>query len=554
MKRTQFKDAARNIRKQWVSWLSVIIIATLAVSAYLGIRFSADALRSSANGFYEDASFRDVEIISTLLFNEADLEALRGSQGVQEVVGLRSLDTSIIKGSSEQSVTIVSLSETVNRPSLTSGSFPEAPDQCLVESDIADALSLSVGDTIQVPSSDYLAQTSFTLTGIVTHPDHIATSEDVPGNRYVLVPMEAFSAEAFDNCYTSAEILFEKPQDSDRFSKDYFDLITPYQASLEALGETQVLVRRQELVDRAQETIDENQEKLDEAETELQDARAELDETHELLEEKKPQLEDAALTLQEKKAELDAAKEELDDAKKELDAAAEELEEASQELESARTQLDNAAGELSSARTQLSQGYEQMLDGREKLQNYIDSQLKTMFPVNTPKIKWAKSRSYDIDSPNLTMRWVPMTRSDSIDLTWNIKGQVKDILISYALDNGISKKEIKLYEPLIDSIMADYSTSKFEQQCEQWQVSHDAYISNRGQYYAGLSEFNTKEAEYQAGVEEYEAGLESYEAGEKDYKKAKKQYKKKKAEYEQAVEDLAAAETELEEKEAEYDD
>ena len=93
MKRTQLKDSARNIRRQFVSWLSVIIIACLAVSAYLGIRFSADALLSNADRFYDETGFRDVEILSFLGFNEADLDALRASEGVQEVVGVRSVET-----------------------------------------------------------------------------------------------------------------------------------------------------------------------------------------------------------------------------------------------------------------------------------------------------------------------------------------------------------------------------------------------------------------------------------------------------------------------------
>ena len=540
MKRTQTKDSVRNIRRQFVSWLSIIIIACLAVSAYLGIRFSANALRGSADRFYDASNYRDMEILSFLGFNEADLEALRASDGVQAVEGVRSVETTLVQEGVEQAVTVLSISEMINAPQLISGSFPKDSFQCLVESDIAASLSLSVGDVIQVPASDYLTQTRFTISGIVTHPDHIASPEDVPGNRYVLVPMSAFSEEAFDSCYTAAEILFEKPEGISRFSEEYFTGIAPYKEALEALGKTQVDARHQQLVDRAQDAIDENQALLDEADADLKDARAQLDENHELLAEKEAELEEAHAKLEESKGELKSARKELDDAKKELD-------DASQQLDDAQAQLETAASELASARTQLSQGYEKMLDQRQKLQDYIDAQLKKYYPVNTPKIKWATSRYYDIESSHLTMRWVPITKSDYIDLTWDIKGQCADILISYATGAGASKAEIKAARTAADKVMSSYNTSSTEAECETWQVSHDAYISNRDLYYASLDEYEVNRAEYDAHYAEYEAGEEEYAKAEKQYKKAVKKYKK-------GVKAMEEAQSELEEKELEYDD
>ena len=540
MKRTQLKDSARNIRRQFVSWLSVIIIACLAVSAYLGIRFSADALLSNADRFYDETGFRDVEILSFLGFNEADLDALRASEGVQEVVGVRSVETTLTQGDLEQGVTVTSISETINKPHLISGAFPADATECLIESDIATSLSLSIGDQIQLPQSDYLAQTRFTITGIVTHPDHIASPEDVPGNRYVLVPMAAFSEEAFDSCYTSAEIVFDRPEGISRYSEEYFTIVDSYEEALETLGKTQVHARHQQLVDRAQDAIDENQALLDDADAELKDARAQLDENHQLLAEKEAELEEAHAQLEASKAELKDARKELDDAKKELD-------DASQVLDDAQAQLETAASELASARTELSQGYEKMLDQREKLQNYVDQNLKTYYPGKAPKIKWATSRYYDIESSHLTMRWVPITKSDYIDLTWDIKGQVVDILVSYATDAGASKAEIKEARSAAKLVLKSYSTSSFEAECEQWQIGHDAYISNRDLYYASLAEYEEGRAEYDANYAEYEAGEEEYAKGEKKYKKAVKKYN-------QAVEELEAARAELEGKESEYEE
>ena len=49
MKKTQLKDALRNIWKQKVSFLSIIVIALLGVTTFLGIGYSAAALRRNAS-------------------------------------------------------------------------------------------------------------------------------------------------------------------------------------------------------------------------------------------------------------------------------------------------------------------------------------------------------------------------------------------------------------------------------------------------------------------------------------------------------------------------
>ncbi len=53
MKATQVLDARRNVKKQIVSYISIMVIAMVAVSAYLGIAYPAAALRNmrdSASG------------------------------------------------------------------------------------------------------------------------------------------------------------------------------------------------------------------------------------------------------------------------------------------------------------------------------------------------------------------------------------------------------------------------------------------------------------------------------------------------------------------------
>ena len=82
MKRTQWKDTLRNVWKQKVSYLSIIVIALLGVTTFLGIDYSDGALRQNGSRMYNAVNFRDIEIVSTLLLTEDDLEAIRATEGV----------------------------------------------------------------------------------------------------------------------------------------------------------------------------------------------------------------------------------------------------------------------------------------------------------------------------------------------------------------------------------------------------------------------------------------------------------------------------------------
>ena len=74
MKKTQWTDALRNIRRNWVSFLSVLMISLLASVAYLGLVFSAEGLKESANTTYQAGQTADLEITTPTLFTQRDLE------------------------------------------------------------------------------------------------------------------------------------------------------------------------------------------------------------------------------------------------------------------------------------------------------------------------------------------------------------------------------------------------------------------------------------------------------------------------------------------------
>ena len=86
MTKTQFKDAIRNVWRNFVSYISITLIALLSIATYLGVSSASVNLKKGANNYYKDANFYDIELISTMLLSNDDIEALRAMNSVETVV------------------------------------------------------------------------------------------------------------------------------------------------------------------------------------------------------------------------------------------------------------------------------------------------------------------------------------------------------------------------------------------------------------------------------------------------------------------------------------
>ena len=114
MTRTQLLDARRNIRKEIIAYLSIVIIGMLASLSYLGIAYSAATLKKDAVHFFNTYSLWDLEITSTMLMDEEDLKTILSIPSVAEAERVWQVDTKLRTGSRDTNVTVTSLSENLS--------------------------------------------------------------------------------------------------------------------------------------------------------------------------------------------------------------------------------------------------------------------------------------------------------------------------------------------------------------------------------------------------------------------------------------------------------
>ena len=127
MKRTQRKDALRNIGRQKVSYLSIVIIALMGVTAFLGICYAAAAMKVNGSKAYNELDFRDVEVISTHLLTEEDLAALKNTAGVLDVEPLWQTGANAYGSGARESAVVITVTERLNRPNVREGRLPRNP-------------------------------------------------------------------------------------------------------------------------------------------------------------------------------------------------------------------------------------------------------------------------------------------------------------------------------------------------------------------------------------------------------------------------------------------
>ncbi len=523
MKKTQLKDSLRNISRQKVSFLSIVIIAAMAVMAYTGLNFASEAISGNASRFYDSVKFRDVEIVSSLLVSEEDLKALKEIDGVENAELVWQSSGTLKKGNEDISVSVVSLTKEVNVPSLVSGRLPKSADECLIDFELAGKNDIREGDKITIKDAAYLKGEEFKVCGLSMNADHAVNMMAMPGARYVTVLPDAFDRESLDGCGMKAVAGFKDVIGTNRFGADYKAYTEGVLDKIEALADTQTDRRTDAIMDKYNAQIADGEEQLKEAKTQL-----------------------------------DAAKAELDAGKAELDAREQEYADGGKLLSEKEKEISDAEKKLAEARAQLTEGYRSIDDAKNTVrENVKDAIRKGLGQEYVDAVKWGSpTDTFDVDDPNLTATRLYLLQHHYIDLNEPMLGHISFVLSSL-LQQGITEEQIlaaaeKVYgvieifpeEGIIQAVARKITETynNFDNKYEQfagaarlWDEKHAEYLAalaqlkdGKAQWNAGRTEYRNARAaldygwsKYNDGLAQYEAGLNEYNLGLAELEKAK---------------------------------
>ena len=575
MKRTQFKDASRNIWKQKISFLSIAVIAALGVTIFLGIDYSADAIRKNGTAYYADTQFRDVEILSTLLLSEEDLDAIRRTDGVTDVEGVYTTGVKVSSSETRTDANVISLTERINLPVVKEGRLPENERECAVEQLLMTQMGWNVGDVITVTDAsdgkpEYLKNATFAISASVTHPDHVCTS--IPETLYIMVTRDAFDAEALNGCYMKAEVMTDREADLIRYGDAYRAAVKPVAERIETLAKVRTPMQEAFVLDHANALLDQNRQKLDDAQKALADSRAELDDGWAALKDGEQQYEDGKQQLEDGRNRLDESKRQLADAEEKLQEGRAELEAAKAQLDEGKAELDAGKKQLDSAKRKLVSGWNTIESAKTQIRSKLKAALDDLIGKDSSRwIAWASPTEANPNSSEATAGAFRITDSFQVTLGASLSGKIGTILESANIPDEVLQK---IYEKLggegeydrnaAQKLLADRLASaagKYQQDydalaggCNQWDKGHQTYLKGLRQYRAALAQYNEGLAAYEEGEAQYAEGLKEYEDGLAQYNEGEAQYAKSVEELEQARDDLDEARAKLEDGEKQYAD
>lgn len=274
MNKVLFKDTLRTISRTNSRFFSIVMIVALGISFFTGMNATSPDMLDTAREYYISSNAADIRILSSIGFEESDVELISTITGIEGVAGEKFVDgvlsvdgkkISEIDGSRlsiraysldiNKAIAASAQSEDdrnfINRPQLIEGSWPTTQNECLVdESVLSTPEEFQIGSVITIDGenadiSTSLVSNQYTICGIIRTPLYISYQR---GNTTVgtgkLGTFVYLPSENFLNDYYSAISVKVAGSDSyDPYSEEYTNFIAPYISYIESISAERVAPR-----------------------------------------------------------------------------------------------------------------------------------------------------------------------------------------------------------------------------------------------------------------------------------------------------------------------
>ena len=187
MGKSVWKDLFREIKRTFGRFIAIFAIVAIGVAFFAGVTASSNDMKNSTDHYYDDYNMSDLRLLSSIGFNEDDINVIREVQGVKGICPAYSQDAVIRKDSIETAVHIMSVpvntdrdnKDYINQLRIKEGRLPEKSGECVVRyEDTKD--NFSIGDTIKLSSgtqddiNDSLKDSEYTVVGTVYTPYYVS--------------------------------------------------------------------------------------------------------------------------------------------------------------------------------------------------------------------------------------------------------------------------------------------------------------------------------------------------------------------------------------------
>ena len=388
------KSSLREIVHSLGRFLAIFAIMALGVGFFAGLRVTKTAMIKTEDNYLAENAMFDYRVLSTLGYDDAAVEAMASAEGVEDAEGAVFVDAPVtFGGQSELVFKFCSVTEKVNRLTVTEGRMPQAPDECVLDSRWG--VSTDIGAQLQISedadseTAEYFACDTYTVVGLVQSPLYLnferGTTNLGSGSIAAFVYL---LPDGFDvDYYTEIDLTLEET--GSVYSDAYADALSAAEDSVTAAAENAAQARYDSLVEEARDQLAEYETAYQDGLDAYRDGQAEyekgLAEYSQGQKDYEQALADYSQAKTDTQTQLRTALNELVSGQKQINASAAQLQSARDELDTqsaalseGRAQLEEKAAALDAQRASALETYEAARDELNAAAAEIDRQLAAL--------------------------------------------------------------------------------------------------------------------------------------------------------------------------------
>lgn len=362
------KNVFKDISKTKTRFISIMLIVALGVGFFTGIKATSPSMNKTAELYYNENNLMDIRLLSTVGFNDKDLEEIKKLDHIRDVMPSYFTDAIIADNGTGQVIRLYSNptnydgGAVINEPIVKEGRLPEKPGEIALENANFNSGDYSVGDTFSLEPqvagddvSDTLENIEYTVVGFVQSPLYVSYGRGTTtvGNGSIhmfgIVTPEEFKSDRYTQIYVLTDYS-NGSMKMNTISDEFDNLIDDLEPQFTNLGSERAKDFDEEYLNDAKQKLEDAQEELDsesdKAKKELADAKKKLDDgqaeydkeigdAEKKLKDAKKQIEDGEKAIangwEEYNSGIESGQKALDDSKEKLKTAQEELDSAKSE-------------------------------------------------------------------------------------------------------------------------------------------------------------------------------------------------------------------------------
>ncbi|MDE5996178.1 MAG: ABC transporter permease [Eubacterium sp.] len=219
----------RSIRTSFGRFLAILLIVTLSVGFFSGLKITKSAMAETCNEYLTEHNLFDFRLLSTIGFTEEDVKTFQSDSSVSIAEGGKSVDALLQYGEKTAAYKLIAMPNYINTPALVAGKMPSAQNECLVDARVFS--EDCIGKTIELSNEnseeifDSVETSGYTIVGTVSSPLYLGNNRGTANigsgtlTGFVYIQPANFTGEYFTELYL---VLRER---ASAYSSEYKSLI-----------------------------------------------------------------------------------------------------------------------------------------------------------------------------------------------------------------------------------------------------------------------------------------------------------------------------------------